>query len=118
MLVVTESDAPQKVLDEPSYSRNQNEARTQAVSTVLRILGVSDKGPIGQLNGTEFAKKWNEFSATLVPGVLTGLRRMPQPALIDSTLQRIGTLPPWSRAVVREYMKRMAMEASKSDNAN
>lgn len=118
MLIVTDSDDPRKVLDKPSYTGNQNEARSQAASTVLRILGVSDKGLIEQLNGVEFAKKWNEFSAMLVPGVLTGLRRMPHPAMIDATLQRIGTLPPWSRAVVREYIKRMAMEASKSDGAD
>jgi hypothetical protein len=118
MLVLTDSDEPRKVLDEPPYTRDQNEARAQAVLAVLRILGVSDKGPIEQLNGVAFAKKWNEFCTILIPGALSGMKGMPQPAVIDATMQRIGTLPPWSKAVVREYMKRIEVEDSKSRNAD
>jgi hypothetical protein len=118
MLILTESDEPRKVLNEPSYTRDRNEARAQAVSAVLRILGVSDKGPIEQLSGVALAKKWNEFCATLIPGALTGMKGMPPPAMIDAALQRIGHLPPWSKAVVREYMKRIKIEASNSRNAN
>ena len=118
MLVLTDSDEPRKVLDEPSYPRNQNEARTQAVSTVLHVLGVSEKALIEQLNGIAFAKMWDEFSTILIPGVLTGMKEMAQPAMISASLQRIGSLPDWSKAVLREYIKRIAPEDSKSHNAN
>ena len=118
MLVVTDSDEPRKVLEEPTYPRNQIEARAQAISAVLRILSVSENSLIEQLNGIAFAKKWDEFSAILIPGALTGMKEMPQPAIIDATLQRIGTLPDWGKAVVREYIKKIAIKESKSPDAN
>jgi hypothetical protein len=72
---------------------------------------------IGQLNGIEFTKKWNEFSATLIPGALTGMKGMPHPSMIAATLKRIGFLSPWSKAVLQEYIKIITAEVSKSHNA-
>lgn len=117
MLVLADSDEPRKVLEKTSYTWNQNEARIQAVSAVMRILGVSDKGLIGQLDGIAFAKKWNEFSATLIPGILTGMNGMAHPSIIDATVRRIGSLSPWGKAVLQEYNKRITVEVSKSHDA-
>ena len=116
MLVLADSDEPKKVLEKTSYTRNGNEARIQAVSAVMRILGVSDKELIGQLNGIAFAKRWNEFSTTLIPGVLTGMKGWAHSSMIDATLQRIGSLSPWSEAVLQEYIKKIMAKVSKSDN--
>ena len=117
MLVLADSDEPRKVLDKPSYARDQSEARIQAVTAALRILGVSDKGSVEQLNGTEFAEKWKEFSTNLIPGVLTGMKGMAQSSMIDATLRRIGFLSPWAKAVLQEYINRITTDVSRSDNA-
>ena len=117
MLILADSDDPSRVREKISYSRNRDEARVQAVSAVMRIFGVSDKGMIGRLNGIEFTKKWNEFSTILIPGTLTGMKGMPHPSIIAATLKRIKFLSSWSNAVLQEYIKIITVEVSKSRNA-
>jgi len=117
MFVLADSDEPRKVLEKTSYARNGEEARIQAVSAVMGILEVSDQGLIGQLNGAAFAKKWNEFNTTLIPGILTEMKGWAHPAMIGAALQRIATLSPWSKAVLQEYINRITAEDSKSHDA-
>lgn len=117
MLILADSDDPSRAREKISYSRNRDEARIQAISVVLRILGVSDKGMIKQLNGIEFAKKWTEFSGALIPGARIGMKGMPHPAMIAATLKRIGFLSAWSKAVLHEYIKIITVGVAKGDDA-
>jgi hypothetical protein len=116
MLILADSDDPSRVSKRISYSRNRDEARIQAVSAVMRILGVSDKRMMGQLNGVEFTKQWNKFSPALVLGALTGMKGMPHPAMIAATLKRIGFLSSWGNAVLREYIKIISAGNSNGQN--
>jgi hypothetical protein len=117
MLVLADSDDPSRVREKSYYSRNRDEAKSQAVSALLRILGVSDKGMIRQLNGIEFSKRWNEFSEAFILGALTGMKGMPHPAMIAATVKRMGSLSHWSKAVLQEYIKIITVGVSKGHNA-
>jgi len=116
MLILADSDDPAKVRQKTIYSRNRDEARAQAVSEALRILKMRNKKTAAQLDGIEFSKKWNELSATLVPGALHGMRKMMHFDIIASALRRIGFLSPTSKAVLQEYIKIITVGISKEHN--
>jgi len=117
MLILADSDDPDKARQKTSYSRNRDEARAQAIAEVMRILKVSNTKTTAQLNGIEFSRKWDEFNEILVPGALTGMKGMAHLDIVAAALRRIGFLSPTSKAVLQEYIKIITAGISKGQAA-
>jgi len=117
MLILADSDNPDKARQKTPYSRNRDEAKEQAIAEVLRTLNVSNKKTTARLNGSEFSSKWNEFSEILVPGALAGMKGMAHLDIVAAALRRIGFLSPTSKAVLQEYIKIITAGISKGQAA-
>jgi CheY-like chemotaxis protein len=89
-------------LDETPYSKDPNEARVQMLTKWMQILGVSTPSFATRLNASGFAGSWDGLSKTMMSGMLTGLSRTPDDALI-LTGRRVASEVPAHRRVLTEY---------------
>ena len=108
MLVLSESADSRQVLESTQYSSNPDEARVQALLSVIRLVGIKDDTLITRINTREFGEAWNGLATEFVDGAITGFKRTQRPALIESVAGKLGDLSPRGQALVEEFIKRCA----------
>lgn len=119
MLILSESADSRQVLENAQYSSNPDEARVQALLSVIRLVGVKDDTLITRLNTRNFGTEWNGFATEFVDGAITGFKRAQRPAVIESVAGKLGELSPRGNAIVEELIKRFEEAPSKpNDNTS
>lgn len=113
MLVFSESADSRQVLDNARYSSNPDEARVQVLLAIARLVGSKDDTLITRINTQTFGNEWNGFATEFVDGAITGFKRSPRPAMIESVADRIDALSPRGQALIEEFINRCAAAPSK-----
>lgn len=108
MLVLSESADSRQVLESAQYSSNPDEARVQALLSVIRLVGIKDDTLITRLNTRDFGKEWNGFATEFVDGAIAGFKRAQRAAMIESVAGKLESLSPRGQALVEEFVKRCA----------
>ena len=114
MLVFSENADSRQVLENARYSSNPDEARVQVLLAIVRLVGSKDDTLIARINTEAFGKEWNGFATEFVDGSITGLKRAPRSAVIESMAGKLGLLSPRGQALIEEFLKKCAEAPAKS----
>jgi hypothetical protein len=113
MLVFSESSDTRQVLENATYSSNPDEARVQVLLAIVRLVGSKDDTLITRINTQAFGKEWNGFAAEFIDGAITGFKRSPRPAMIESVSGKLAALSPRGQALIEEFINRCATAPAK-----
>lgn len=108
MLVFSESSDSRQVLENARYSSNPDEARVQVLLAIVRLVGSKDDTLITRINTQAFGKEWNGFATEFIDGTITGFKRSPRPAMIESVAGKLAALSPRGQALIEEFINRCA----------
>lgn len=108
MLVFAENNDPRQILANANYSGNSDEARTQTMLAIARMVNRDDPNLVTRLNTPELARKWADISRDFISGAITGYQRVPHSAVVDRIALRLSELTPRGRALVDELLQRRA----------
>lgn len=115
MLVLSESSDSRQVLEHAKYSSSPDEARVQVLLAIGRLVGSKDDTLITRINTQAFGKEWNGLATEFIDGSITGFKRSPRPAVIESAASRLAALSPRGQMLIEEFINRCAAPPAKSE---
>lgn len=107
MLILSESGDERNVISTAHYSRNDHEARLQAIVSVGKLLARDDGSFINALNCAKFTNAWLSTCRVAVSGALKGEQRSSGDELSQAVSNHISRLSVRGRAIIGECIKKL-----------
>ncbi len=93
-------------LAETGFTSDPDEARTQLLMRVIKILGIDSPSMVAVLSETGFAPAWSDLVSSCVRGVLVGASRIEPESTFAKGKELCRSLPPRVRGILDHWADR------------
>jgi hypothetical protein len=96
------------VLSDTHYSTNKDEARTQVLTSWMKMLGIASPSFVTDINARGFGLKWQELGDSFVGGMLKSFLRTPDDVILSKARRVAAEIPLYRRRMTEYFIDRLA----------